>query len=176
MTTKLKDSIIVLVRIKNQLLNVKEGVSFLVEQKMAEYNSTWDNEKIAHLNTAMFGLMHYSFIWYASFIDEYNKYFTSKDLIEKDRIKSVKRICKNHFAGIREIFGDVKEARNRVLAHGYRNKDIPLTKDEINQYHDQLIRFETLDPFIKLSTTLSLIIEEIEKEFGVIDESEIALQ
>ena len=175
MTPKLKESIIVLKRINNQLNNVKDALLYAFEKKIDAYNSTWNEDEIFKINTCVFALTNYSFIWYTSFLDEFNKYFKSSDQNEQNEILKIKKNSKKYTKNIKEIFGDIKTARNLVLAHGYRNGDRILTNEEINKYFNQLSNFDSHTPFLQISNITSIIIKEIEKVFGEISEAEISL-
>jgi hypothetical protein len=177
MNAKLRHSIITLCRIKNQLKNAEDAMMYLFHQKDKVINSTWDNAEIAHLDTALYGLIYYSLIWYASFLDEYNNHFSpAEDPNHKQKIISVRKNCKKFTQNIVIIFGDVTIARNLVLAHPYRKSNgTPLTNKEINNQFDQLILHPTIGTYTQLSNMANLIYKEIEIAFGPIPESEISL-
>jgi hypothetical protein len=176
MTVNLRQSAIILKRISNQLKNVNGAFLYVVEKKMDVYNSTFDNEELFKLNTCIFGLTNYSFIWYVSFLDEYNRHFKSLDADEQERVDLIKIKTKEYIDTITEIFGDIKTARNRVLAHGYRNYNGQiLENEEINTYFNQLSDFKSPTPFLQISNITSLIVQEIENVFGEIPEDEISL-
>lgn len=175
MTPSLKQSAIILKRISNQLKNVKDAFLYIVEKKMDVYNSSRNEEELFKLNTCMFGLTNYSFIWYVSFLDEFNGIFNSIDKDEQEQVVLIKTNSKKYLETITEIFGDIKTARNRVLAHGYRNKGKILTNEEINNHFNQLSNFESPTPFLQISNMTSLIIQEIETIFGEISDEEISL-
>lgn len=163
-------------RIKNQLLNVQNGIKYLKDQKLKEYQGEWNHENISAIDTALFGLIYYSFIWYHSFIEEFSKHFKSEDKSETDKIRLIRRHCNPFIKAITTRFGDIRQARNKILAHGYRDKNRPLTKNEINQYYNSLIGFTDLEPYNELSKAVAIIFEKIQSELGSISDEEISLQ
>ena len=175
MTPDLKLSIIILKRINNQLKNVKDSLQYTFDNKIVAYNYEASDDEIFKINTCLFGLTNYSFIWYVAFIDEFNDYFKSSDPIEQKQILLIKRKCKEYTKNIKDIFGDLKKSRNLVLAHGYRNKGKILTNEEINHHFDKLSHFDSPTPFLQISRITSLIIVEIEKNFSGVNENDIAL-
>jgi hypothetical protein len=176
MTPELKASIIILLRIKNQLNHAKDGMTYLLGVKGDEINGSRDGQTISYIDTSMFGLISYSFIWYAAFLDEYNLYFKSNDPTLNKRVSSIKSICKKYIDNVQKIFGDIKTARNRVLAHAYRDGNgKPLDNKQINAHFNQLVQFPSMSPYTQISNIVTLISEEIEKEFGEIGEDDISL-
>lgn len=177
MTSTLQASLIILKRISNQLQNVKGALHFVVERKMNLYKGAYSYEEVFHLNTCQYGLVHYSFVNYVSFLDEYNDYFRSNDAAEKNKIIAVKKVCKKHIANLKSIFGDIKEARNTVLAHGYRDgKHCPLSNQQINDAYNRLVLHDDgIESFALIAETTALIMAEIEKVFGGLSDKEIAL-
>lgn len=175
MNSDLKKSFIILKRISNELINAEEGIKYLVQKKMDVFNGSQDATEVFHINTCMYGLIYFSFIRYDSFLDEYHKFFNSPDENTRLKLKGIKRQCKKYIQNVNEIFGSIKEARNALLAHGYRNEQNALDNKTINEIYNRLLIHDTLDPFIQLSNTPNLIVTEIEKEFGALSEEEIAL-
>jgi hypothetical protein len=175
-TPELKASIIILLRIKNQLNHAKDGMTYLISAKGNEINGNRDGPTISYIDTSMFGLISYSFIWYAAFLDEYNLYFRSKDPAFNKKISSVKSSSKEYLDTLQKIFGDIKTARNRVLAHAYRDGEgKPLNNKQINAHFNQLVQFPSMSPYTQISNIVTLISKEIEKEFGEIAEDDLSL-
>ena len=177
MTSDLRNSFIILSRIKNQLVNIMGGLEWTVEQKMKTYNATPSNYMlISNINSAQLALLQYLFTWYNSFVDEYTSHFVSVDPSEAASIALIAEATNNYFSTVESKFPDFKKARNRVLSHGYRNnRKQPLTNREINELYNGLIMHEDLEVFHLLPKAAGLIISEIEKYFTKISESELSL-
>lgn len=173
MTSKTHESIIILKRIRNQLHHASSSLKYLMRQKTVEYAHEWNNQNILDINTAMYGLINYSLLWYHSFLQEYHNYFTTHDALIKERVIAVKKVFKEkqYLKTLFDLFGDITEPRNIILAHGYRKDGRPITDKEFEEYHSQLMNSDNMYTYTQISNIVDLIIIEIEKEFGEIDES-----
>ena len=60
MTENLKQSVIILTRIYNQIENARKAALYLVDKKLKAYVATWNPEEIGHLNTSIYGVVHVS--------------------------------------------------------------------------------------------------------------------
>ncbi len=89
MTSALKESIIILKRISNQLNNVNNALAYTIDKKSQVYNTNFDKNEIYKIKTCMLSLISYSFVWYTSFTDEYYDYFKSTEVIEKQKILKI---------------------------------------------------------------------------------------
>ena len=98
MNTPLKDSLIILTRIKNQLRNAQTSFLFLVRLKTDIINAEVVRQQdSADIDTAMFGLINYSFLWYVAFKDEFDRYFTvASDPSVEEKIIRVRNNCKKY--------------------------------------------------------------------------------
>jgi hypothetical protein len=96
------------------------------ERKSDEWNKKELTHYITMYNTILLDV--------CSYIDEYNKHFSSKSELQfKDRILSVKRIARPAFKKINEWSG-LKEYRNQMIAHNFRvNEDI-FSFNKLGQY------------------------------------------
>jgi len=174
MEPNLKKSFILLKRISRELEKAGEGLRYLAGKKMDVFNDSNDQEEIFHLNTCMYGLIYFSFIRYDTFIEEYQIRFNSPLETDREKIKVLRNKCKEYISNVKDIFGDIKQARNTILAHGYRNRSDALDNQTINTIYDRLLSHNNLEPFTQLSNTSGLIMKAIEKEFGMLSEEEIS--
>lgn len=178
MESKLKESIVIMARINNQLKHANSSLDWVVSEKReAIASNDRCEETIFKINTVMFSIIHYSFVWYVCFLDEYNCHFIPpSDASNSEQLLLVKKKCKPYLKGLREKFGDIKQARNSVLAHGYRDGDHnALSNQIINKFYDGLFLFPDLAPFSELSRTVQLIVDEIQSQFGMVSEDDLSL-
>jgi hypothetical protein len=174
MTEELRKSFIILTRIRNELKNAEDALSYLVMQKMNVYNSSKDDKEISHINTCMYGLIYFSLIRYRSFLEEYHEKFNSSVNDDKEKIRGIKDRCKIYIKNVEEIFGDIREGRN-LLAHTYRRNSQPLENGEINEVFNRLFSHTTIHPYTQFSNTAGLLLQEIEKAYGALSDDEIDL-
>ncbi|MDR3715959.1 MAG: hypothetical protein P4L51_24390 [Puia sp.] len=176
MNSDIKDSMIILIRLKNQLGNAYPGLKYLVGIKEEVLKKNPSNVEVYDVNTSMYCLIHYLFISFVSFSDEYNKYFLPAIGIDETKRHLIETSCERYFKVIDDIFGNIKMPRNQVLAHGYRdNKGNPLSNEEINKLYNQLISFPDMGSYEQLANIPDKVVQEIEKVFGKMDENEVSL-
>ena len=165
MTEKLTASLNILMMLQSQMNHLKSAMIYISQIKMEAWRSS-DKERLFELNTALTSIIAYTFISYNSFKDEFDKYFLSKDKSEMNSVIKIRKSAKKHFKPINNMFNNLKEARNVVLTHGFRNKEnIPLTIEEVQGHFDILFNHDNLEPFTMISDNVNSIVKLISDEF-----------
>lgn len=120
----------------------------------------------------MYTVINSSLIWYASFLDEYTYRLKSEDDGLAEKIQKAQLNCKPYLEVMESIFPNIRTIRNQVLAHGYRDKlFMPLSDREINGHYDVITKYESMDPYLQISNITGLIMNEIIKNVGDVDET-----
>ncbi len=175
MTEAIRKSLIILKRLSNQLLNAKNALLYISSIKKSVWQDSNRKEEIFPIDTSMYCVLFYSFITYCSFVDEYYGHLISTAESEISLLNDTKRRCKPLFKKVTEEFGDLKKARNYVLAHGYRNISTPLEDSVINEYFNQLVNKYDFKTFFLLSNTTVEVVNNLEAAFGKISDKDIML-
>lgn len=176
MTNELKTSIRILTRIRNQLRNAYSGLEWLIDLKIKPGVYPPGSEEIFYINTAQLAHLHYAFSWYCSFEDEFKRHFKSLDPTERTQIEAIGQRCQPHIDAIHQKFPALRDARNMVLAHGYRNRSgNALDNDSINRLYNDLILHDSREMYAVPWHTAEAVMDEIEKVFGKLDDEWVAL-
>ena len=177
MNQDLRYSLIILKRINNQLHHAEEALRYIARQMQAEYDKRPIDQKDLYCSkTSMYCIVYYMHMWYASFLEEYEK-LISRDIAFKDPVIKARRGAQPHLDTLAAIFDDIRSARNLVLAHPYRDGSHAQAKaisdKQFNELHDRMSNHPNIDPYTQIGNCIRLTIQELEKVLGKIDESEV---
>jgi hypothetical protein len=111
-------------------------------------------------------------IWYTSFVKEYKGEFKATAINHnRERYIDLNRQCTPYFAVIDDIFPNLDQIRNTILAHGYRLKDKSHLKDiDIDNFMNEITNRGSLLPYYQVSNITNLVVKEVEKVYGHVNE------
>jgi len=175
MNQDLRHSLIILKRISNQLNHAEDSLRYIARQMYLAYNTDPINDaELFNTKTTMYCIIFYLFMWYSSFLEEYER-LPSRDAAARPRTIIARKNAQKYLDCLEQIFGDIRDIRNKILAHPYRlnsntNAD-PLPDDKFNVLHDNIMGHPNIEPYTQISNCIKLTIQVLEQEFGEIDES-----
>jgi hypothetical protein len=180
-TQKIKDSLIILKTLSTELKHISPALDFTAEIKRnILYGEPIDNDRIQKIHTCMLAVTYMMIVKYLSFVDEYKRHFLSSgsNEFENQQIEKVDSECqkKQYFLSVETRFPELKDARDTVLAHGYRvrvkgNQYLRMPGAEINRHFNMLALQNNILVYELLSEVPAAIIEEIENVLGEINEN-----
>jgi hypothetical protein len=175
MNEELRNSIIILKRIRNQLQSANRGLLYIARQMDTAYKTPDKEDDVIDTKITMYCIIYYSLMWWGSFLEEYEEKFVVNAGEDAERAKSAKRNAKQYVECLREIFRDIREIRNKILAHPFRpgkkGDRSYLTDQEFDALHNRVLSYPSIQPYTQISNCVDLIVQVIEHEFGVVDES-----
>lgn len=179
MNQDLQHSLIILKRISNQLNNAENALQYIARQMHHEYNQHPINDaELFNTKSAMYCIVYYLIMWYSSFLEEYER-LPSRDPGVKTKTIDARRNAKEYLDTLEIIFGDIRDIRNKILAHPYRMTSnsgaTPLSDDKFNELHDKLMGHPNINPYTQIPNCIKLIIQALEQQFGEIDETQLIL-
>ncbi|MBV7530477.1 hypothetical protein [Chitinophaga sp. sic0106] len=148
------------------------SLKYLEKNMLQQYSlPNWNQGELNLLRVTMYCTVNSMLIWYNSFEKEFLAGFrTAAIAYDKTNFIELNKVCKSYFNVIREIFPNLNDIRNTILAHGYRWNDKTFLNDhEIDTFMNEITNRGSLLEYYQLSNISNLVFKEIEKVHGEIN-------